>query len=38
MPFHPLTNFEIQNYYQEEPKFNGIIQEITYLKKVVGHI
>ena len=33
MPFHPLTNFEIQNYYRKEPKFNGIIQEITYLKK-----
>ena len=23
MPLHPLTNFEIQNYYQNEPKFNG---------------
>ena len=21
---HPLTNSEIQNYYQNEPKFNGI--------------
>ena len=21
---HPLTNFEIQKYYQKEPKFNGI--------------
>ena len=21
---HPLTNFEIQNYYQNEPKFNGV--------------
>ena len=21
---HPLTNFEIQRYYQNEPKFNGI--------------
>ena len=21
---HPLTNFEIQKYYQNEPKFNGI--------------
>ena len=20
---HPLTNFEIQKYYQNEPKFNG---------------
>ena len=24
MPPHSLTNFEIQNYYQNEPKFNGI--------------
>ena len=23
MPPHPLRNFEIQNYYQNEPKFNG---------------
>ena len=23
MPPHPLTNFEIQNYYKNEPKFNG---------------
>ena len=21
---HPLTNFEIQKYYQDEPKFNGV--------------
>ena len=21
---HPLTNFEIQEYYQNEPKFNGV--------------
>ena len=21
---HPLTNFEIQKYYQREPKFNGV--------------
>ena len=24
MPPHPLTNFEIQRYYQNEPRFNGI--------------
>ena len=24
MPPHPLTNFEIQTYYQNEPKFNGV--------------
>ena len=24
MPPHPLTNFEVQNYYQKEPRFNGV--------------
>ena len=24
MPPHPLTNFEIQKYYQNEPKFNDV--------------
>ena len=24
MPPHPLTNFEIQKYYQHEPRFNGV--------------
>ena len=24
MPPHPLTNFEIQRYYQNEPRFNGV--------------
>ena len=24
MRLHPLTNFEIQKYYQNEPKFNGV--------------
>ena len=24
MPSHPLTNLEIQKYYQNEPKFNGV--------------
>ena len=23
-PAHPLTNFEIQKYYQNEPRFNGV--------------
>ena len=23
MPLHPLTDFEIQKYYQDEPRFNG---------------
>ena len=24
MPSHPLTNFEIQKYCQNEPRFNGV--------------
>ena len=24
MPSHPLTNFEIGNYYENEPTFNGV--------------
>ena len=24
MPLHPLSNFGIQKYYQNEPKFNGV--------------
>ena len=24
MPPHPLTKFEIQKYYKNEPKFNGV--------------
>ena len=24
MPRHPLTNFEIQKYYENESKFNGV--------------
>ena len=24
MPLHPLTNFEIQKYYENEPKFNVV--------------
>ena len=30
---HLLTNFEIQNYYQNKPRFNGAFQEIICLKK-----
>ena len=33
MPPHPLTNFEIQKYYKNEPRFNGVFKEIIYLKK-----
>ena len=24
IPPHPLTNFEIQKYYENEPRFNGV--------------
>ena len=24
LPLHPLTNFDIQKYYQNEPRFNGV--------------
>ena len=26
MPPHPLTNFEIQKYYKNEPRFNGVFR------------
>ena len=32
MPSYPLTHFEIQKYYQNEPKFNGINSKINLLK------
>ena len=32
MPPHPLTNFELQKCYQNEPKFNGVCSRMTYLK------
>ena len=25
MPAHPLTNFEIQEYFKNEPRFNGVL-------------
>ena len=30
MPPHPLSNFEIQKYYNNEPRFNGVYS--IYLK------
>ena len=29
---HPLTNFETQKYYENEPKFNGIYSRNNLLK------
>ena len=33
MPPHPLTNFEIREYYQDEPKFNGVFSRNNLPKK-----
>ena len=34
MPPHPLPNFEIQSYYQNEPKFNGVFSRDNLLNKI----
>ena len=39
MPPHPLTNFEIQKYYKNEPRFNGVfsrnnLSEYNFIKKI----
>ena len=34
MPPHPLTNFEIQKYYQNEPRFNGVFSRNSLPKKI----
>ena len=42
---HPLTNFEIQKYYENEPKFNGAysrnnlskIKDVTYIINLDEH-
>ena len=33
---HPLTNFEIQNYYQNEPRFNGVYSRNNLTEKNKG--
>ena len=35
MPPHPLTNFEIQKYYQNEARFNGAYSRYN-LPKIKG--
>ena len=37
MPSHPLTNFEIQKYYQNQPKFNGIFSRNNGFKSIGSH-
>ena len=34
MPSHPLTNFEIQKYYQNEPRFNGVYSRDNLQEKI----
>ena len=36
MPYHPLTNFEIHKYYQNELKFNNL--NSVYSRKVLSKI
>ena len=31
---HPLTNFEIQKYYKNEPRFNGVFSRNNLPKKI----
>ena len=31
---HPLTNFETQKYYQNEPRFNGVFSRNNLPKKI----
>ena len=34
MPLHPLTNFEIEKYYQIKPRFNGVFSRNNLSKKI----
>ena len=34
MPPHPLTNFKIQKYYKNEPRFNGVYSRNNLPKKI----
>ena len=31
---HPLTNFETQKYYENEPRFNGVFSRDNLLKQI----
>ena len=33
---HPLINFEIQKYYEDEPRFNSVFSRNNLLKKSKG--
>ena len=34
IPHHPLANFEIEKYYQNEPRFNGVFARDNLPKKI----
>ena len=34
IPSHPLTNFEIQKYYKNKPRFNGVFSRNNLPKKI----
>ena len=34
IPAHSLTNIEIQKYYQNEPRFNGVYSRDNFSKKI----
>ena len=34
MSLHPLTNFEVNKYYQNEPRFNGVYSRNNLHKKI----
>ena len=34
MPSHPLTNFEIQKYCQNEPRFNSVYSRNNFGEKI----
>ena len=35
MPSHPLTNFELEIYYQNESRFNGVFSRNNLLLKII---
>ena len=38
MLYHPLTNFQKQKYYQNEPRFNGVYSRDNLPKIKMGHM
>ena len=34
LPFHPLTNIELNEYYKNEPRFNGVYSRISLPDKI----